>query len=154
MSEINDRYNPPKFSDKTSKPSKPCFDHGPKPFILDIKQAVLNNNNFRTTLWTGSYMQLTVMCIPPGEEIGLEMHACHDQFIAIEQGCGLVKMGNCPEKLNFQKEVSTDYAFIIPAGTWHNLINTGKCPLKLYSIYAPPEHPHGTVHKNQPDSAH
>nr|WP_235436114.1 cupin domain-containing protein [Gottschalkia purinilytica] len=92
------------------------------------------------------------MSINVGEDIGLEIHNDLDQFIRIEEGQGIVKMGDRKDKLDFQKRVYDDYAIIIPAGKWHNLINTGRKPLKLYSIYAPPAHPHGTVHKTKEDA--
>ncbi len=127
-------------------------DSGPNPFVIDIKNATIKNNNYRTALWTGNYLQLTLMSINVGEDIGLEIHPDHDQFIRIEEGQGLVRMGDRKDNLIFQENVYDDYAFIIPAGTWHNLINTGNKPIKLYSIYAPPQHPHGTVHKTKADS--
>lgn len=89
------------------------------------------------------------MSIPVGGDIGLEMHPDLDQFIRIEDGQGVVKMGDSKNRLDFQACVGKDYAFIIPAGTWHNLINTGRRPIKLYSIYAPPQHPRGTVHETR-----
>ena len=97
-------------------------------------------------------MQLTLMSINPGEDIGLEVHPNLDQFIRIEEGDGIVKMGDRRDYLDFQRNVSADYAFIIPAGKWHNLINTGSTPIKLYSIYAPPQHPYGTVHETKSDA--
>ena len=121
-------------------------DYGPKPFVVNIEQATKQNNAFRTALWTGNHLQLTLMSIKAGEDIGLEVHPNLDQFIRIEEGQGLVKMGDRKETLDFQEKVYDDFAFIIPAGKWHNLINTGNKPLKLYSIYAPPQHPRGTVH--------
>lgn len=127
-------------------------DCGPKPFVVNIKDAVLQNNTFRTALWTGNHLQLTLMCINVGEDIGLEMHPDVDQFIRIEQGQGLVMMGDNKDNLCFQRRVCDGYAIFIPACKWHNLINTGCTPLKLYSIYAPPEHPHGTVHRTKQDA--
>jgi mannose-6-phosphate isomerase-like protein (cupin superfamily) len=121
-------------------------DYGPEPFAVNIEKATLQNNNFRIALWTGNHLQVTLMSIKIGEDIGLEIHPNLDQFIRIEEGQGLVKMGDKKDKLDFQRKVYNDYAFIIPAGKWHNLINTGYTPLKLYSIYAPPQHPRGTVH--------
>lgn len=121
-------------------------DYGPQPFVVNINEATKQNNTFRTALWTGKHLQLTLMSINVGEEIGLEIHPDLDQFIRIEEGQGLVKMGDRKNNLNFQKKVQDDFIFIIPAGKWHNLINTGDIPLKLYSIYAPPQHPKGTVH--------
>lgn len=137
-----------------SKPCNPLIlkDYGPKPFAIDIDKAAKENNNFRLALWTGKYLQVTLMSINVGDEIGLEIHPDLDQFIRIEEGQGLVKMGdskNCPD---FEANVREDYAFVIPAGKWHNLINTGNKPLKLYSIYAPPQHPFGTVHKTKADA--
>jgi mannose-6-phosphate isomerase-like protein (cupin superfamily) len=124
-------------------------DYGPKPFVVNIEEATKQNNNFRTALWTGSHLQLTLMSIRVGEDIGLEIHPDLDQFIRIEEGQGLVKMGDKKDRLDFQRKVYDDFAFIIPAGKWHNLINTGKKPIKLYSIYAPPQHPKGTVHETK-----
>ena len=127
-------------------------DYGPEPFVVNIEEATKQNNTFRTALWTGRYLQLTLMSIHVGDDIGLEIHPDHDQFIRIEEGQGIVKMGNKKDQLNFQRRVYDDYAIFIPAGTWHNLINTGYKPLKLYSIYAPPEHPHGTIHVTKEDA--
>ncbi|WP_138206654.1 cupin domain-containing protein [Haloimpatiens lingqiaonensis] len=121
-------------------------DYVPYPFVVNIEEATKQNNTFRTALWTGNHLQLTLMSIPVGGEIGLESHPNLDQFIRIEEGQGIVKMGDRKDYLDFQKRVYDDFAFIIPAGKWHNLINTGYKPIKLYSIYAPPQHPSGTVH--------
>jgi len=112
----------------------------------------MQNNNFRTALWTGTYIQLTLMSINVGDEIGLEMHPDIDQFIRIEEGEGMVMMGDFEDNLDFQMRVDDDYIIIIPAGKWHNLINIGNQPIKLYSIYAPPQHPHGTVHETKFDA--
>lgn len=127
-------------------------DYGPEPFVVNIDEATKQNNNFRTALWTGSHLQLTLMSIPVGGEIGLESHPELDQFIRIEEGQGLVKMGDRKDSLDFEQRVYDDFAFIIPAGKWHNLINIGNTPIKLYSIYAPPQHPYGTVHPTKADS--
>jgi mannose-6-phosphate isomerase-like protein (cupin superfamily) len=127
-------------------------DYGPEPFVTNIDAATRQNNAFRTVLWTGKHLQLTLMSLNVGEDIGLERHMDVDQFIRIEEGQGVVQMGDRKENLDFQANVGDDYAFIIPAGKWHNLINTGNRPLKLYSIYAPPQHPHGTVHQTKADA--
>ena len=124
-------------------------DYGPKPFVTDINRATLYNNTFRTALWTGKYLQLTVMSIPVGESIGLEAHHDHDQFLRIEDGHGLVQMGDSKDNLYLRQPIYDDSAVFVPAGTWHNITNTGNKPLKLYSIYAPPEHPWGTVHQTK-----
>lgn len=124
----------------------PLKDYGPQPFVINIDEATKRNNNYRTTLWTGNHLQLTLMSIKPGEDIGLEVHPKIDQFIRVEEGEGLAQMGPSKNKLNYQRKVYDGFAIFIPAGTWHNVVNTGNRPLKLYSIYAPPQHPHGTVH--------
>jgi mannose-6-phosphate isomerase-like protein (cupin superfamily) len=128
-------------------------DHGPQPFVLDIEKATVENANYRTTLWTGKFLQMTVMSIEPGHDIGLEVHEDHDQFLRIEAGRARVQMGPAKDKLSFDREVEDDWAVFIPAGSWHNVTNIGDAPLKLYSLYAPPEHPHGTVHKTKADAA-
>lgn len=125
-------------------------DSGPEPFVIDIENATKENTLYRTTLWTGDYLQLTLMSIDVGEDIGREVHADHDQFIRIESGQGVMEMGNKEDEVDFQRRVKDDFIAMIPAGKWHNLINTGIVPLKLYSLYAPPEHSHGTVHKTKP----
>ncbi len=127
-------------------------DYGPNPYVVDIDKATKQNTNFRTTLWTGDNLQVTLMSIKPGEDIGLEIHPDVDQFIRIEQGKGLVKIGDLKDNLNYEEEIFDDYAIMIPAGKWHNIANTGDIPLKLYSIYAPPEHPFGTVHQTKKDA--
>jgi len=124
----------------------PSVDQGPNPFTIDIKKATLENNNYRTTIWTGKNLQLTVMSIPPQTDIGLEVHHDHDQFLRVEDGQGLVTMGNRRDNLYYQQYAFDDTAVFVPAGTWHNIINTGNKPLKVYSIYAPPQHEHGTIH--------
>lgn len=121
-------------------------DFGPNPYVVNIEDETVNNTNYRTTIWTGKNLQLTVMNIKPGEDIGLEIHEDHDQFIRIEEGKALVLMGDAKDDLSFRQEAEDDDAVFIPAGKWHNLVNESDEPLKLYSIYAPVEHPHGTVH--------
>lgn len=129
--------------------NKDLKDHGPKPFVVDIEKLTVDNKNYRTVIWTGKYMQMTVMSIPPGEDIGLELHKDHDQFIRIEEGEGIVQMGDAEDNLDFQEKVEDDFAILIPAGKWHNLVNNSTEPLKLYSIYSPVEHPKNTVHKTK-----
>ena len=130
------------------------MDYGPEPFVVDIEKAVKENDNFRTALWTGNNLQLTLMSLNVGEDIGLEMHPDVDQFVRIEEGQGVIRMGDDENLSDFEAEVYDDFIFVIPAGKWHNLINTGNKPLKLYSIYAPPNHPHGTVHETKEDAEH
>ncbi len=140
-------YNPSHWNQYTK-----FKDYGPAPFVVNIEEATIQNNTFRTALWTGEHLQLTLMSINVGEDIGLEVHPDLDQFIRIEQGQGLVLMGDRKDRPDFRAEVYDDFAFIFPAGKWHNLINTGSVPLKLYSIYAPPEHPRGTVHRTKAEA--
>jgi mannose-6-phosphate isomerase-like protein (cupin superfamily) len=121
-------------------------DNGPAPFVTDIEAATLGNNAFRVTLWTGPHLQLTVMCLQPEEEIGLEVHHDRDQFLRIEQGTGRVVMGPGRDDLSFKRDVADDDVILVPAGSWHNVTNTGDEPLRLYSIYGPAEHEPGTVH--------
>ena len=123
-------------------------DYGPKPYVVDIEELTLENTNFRTAAWTGSNMQMTLMSIEPGDDIGLEVHEDHDQFLRIEQGIARVEMGPNENELKFY-DAEDDFAIFVPAGVWHNIINTGDEPLKLYSIYAPAEHEHGTIHETK-----
>lgn len=127
-------------------------DYGPNPYVVNIQEATLLNKNFRTVLWTGKHMQVTLMCISVGQDIGLEVHPNVDQFIRIEQGQGFVKIGDSKNRLTFQRKVCDNDAIMIPACKWHNVINIGKTPLKLYSIYAPPEHPRGAIHETKEDA--
>lgn len=127
-------------------------DYGRQPFVVNINEATKQNNTYRTALWTGNHLQVTLMSLKVGEDIGLEIHPDVDQFLRVEQGQGIVRMGRSKNNLNFERKVYDDYAIMIPAGTWHNLTNTGSIPLRLYSIYAPPKHPHGTVHVTKYDA--
>jgi mannose-6-phosphate isomerase-like protein (cupin superfamily) len=127
-------------------------DYGKQPWVVDIEDLTETNENFRATKWTGVNLQMTVMSLKPGEEIGLEKHDEGDQFIRIEKGNARVVMGASEDKMTFDKKVSDDWAILIPGGFWHNVINEGDEPLKLYVIYAPPEHPAGTLHKTLKES--
>ncbi|KOS69701.1 cupin [Lysinibacillus contaminans] len=144
------KFEPYRFSDSDSKLM--LKDYGPKPYVVDINEATKQNNTYRTALWTGTHLQVTLMSLNVGEDIGLEIHPDVDQFLRIEQGQGIVQMGASKDSLNFERNVFDDSAIMIPAGTWHNLTNTGSIPLKLYSIYAPPNHPFGTVHPTKADA--
>lgn len=127
-------------------------DYGKQPYIIDIEQKTLDNSNFRTTLWTGDKLQLTVMEIPPAGDIGLEVHHGIDQFLRIEQGKGLCQMGPTEDDLSFEQEVGHDDAIFVPADYWHNVTNIGEEPLKLYTIYAGPDHAPGAIHETQEDA--
>ena len=123
-----------------------------KPTFINIHKEAICNNNFRTVIWTGEHLQVTVMSIPVGGEIGLEMHDNLDQFIRIESGCANVYMGDTKQNVKYMGKLNSNYAIIIPSGAWHNVINTCSCPLKIYSVYAPPKHPYATVHETKLDS--
>ncbi|MCL2619742.1 MAG: cupin domain-containing protein [Defluviitaleaceae bacterium] len=124
-------------------------DFGGKPFVVDIEKATTTNDSFRTALWTGTHLQLTVMSIQPGDDVGLEVHPDVDQMLCLQQGRGLAQMGKTKDDLSFLQPVFENSAVFVPAGTWHNILNTGKVPMKLYSFYAPPNHPAGTVHQTK-----
>lgn len=127
-------------------------DQGPKPYVVDVEKLTLENTNFRTTEWTGSFLQMTTMSIPPGGEVGLEKHDDHDQFLRIEQGSATVLMGDSKDNLDFEKAAEDDFAIFVPAGKWHNILNSGNEDLKLYSLYGPPDHKHGTMHPTKKDA--
>lgn len=129
-------------------------DYGREPFVFNIHHATTKNQNFRTALWTGKHLQLTLMSIPVRSDIGAEMHSDVDQFIRVESGRARVFFGNCRNSLREAEIVRENDAILIPAGTWHNIANIGNSPLKVYSIYAPPQHPFGTVHKTKSDAEH
>ena len=115
-------------------------------WVGDIEQATVDNTTFRTVLFTGEHTQLTVMRIAPGEDIGREAHPDRDQFLRIEQGNARVELGSTGDTIDETYDVEDDWAVVVPAGVWHNLVNTGDGDLKVYSLYSPPEHPDGTVH--------
>lgn len=121
-------------------------------WVGNIEEETLDNTNFRTVLFTGSNLQLTVMSLAPGEEIGLEMHDHLDQFLRVESGRGTVTLGPSKDEIAETHELSDDWVVIVPGGTWHNVVNTGDGDLKLYSLYSPPEHPDGTVHITKADA--
>lgn len=127
-------------------------DRGKQPVVENIEEMTLQNENFRTTIWTGEKLQVTVMTIQPGDDIGLEIHEGIDQFLRVEQGKGVCKMGPSEDNLTFEAPVTDDFAIFVPADTWHNVINTGDQPLKLYTIYAGPDHVPGTVHPTHQDA--
>jgi mannose-6-phosphate isomerase-like protein (cupin superfamily) len=121
-------------------------------WVGNIEDLTEDNDTFRTVLWTGAHSELTLMSIAPGEDIGMEVHPNVDQFLRIEEGQGKVVAGPAQDRLDETYEVEDDWAFIIPAGTWHNVINTGSGPLKLYTVYAPANHAPGTVHRTKADA--
>ena len=117
-------------------------------FFGPIEKQTLGNKFFRQVLYTGKYCQLVVMCLQPGEEIGNEVHAEVDQFFRVEQGDARFVLNGSDEHL-----VHANEAAIIPAGTYHNVINASKMhELKLYTVYSPPNHPDGTIHKTKDEA--
>ncbi len=127
-------------------------DYGKQPWVVNIEDLTRENDNFRTTKWTGQNLQMTVMSVKPHGEIGLEKHDKGDQFIRVEQGEARVVMGKSKDKMTFDKKVRDAWAIFIPKGYWHNVINEGDAPLKVYVIYAPPQHPAGTLHRTFEES--
>jgi mannose-6-phosphate isomerase-like protein (cupin superfamily) len=121
-------------------------------WVADIEAETIDNTDFRRVLYTGGHLQLTVMSLAPGEDIGWEMHDHLDQFLRIEQGQGVLRFGRSEDSVDEEHAVVDDWAIVVPAGTWHNVVNTGDVPLRLYSIYAPAEHPPGTVHRTKADA--
>jgi mannose-6-phosphate isomerase-like protein (cupin superfamily) len=121
-------------------------------WVDDITKVTLDNDTFRTVVYTAQHTQLTVMSLEPGEEIGWESHPHLNQFLRIERGTARVEFGRTRTKVDETHNVADDWAFIVPAGIWHNVVNTGRDRLKLYSLYSPPEHPDGTVHQTKEDA--
>ncbi len=115
-------------------------------FVDNIEDLTLENDNFRKVLYTGKHTQLVVMALLPGEDIGMEIHDHVDQFFRIDKGEGTVIINDEETK------ISDGFAIVIPAGAGHNVINTGETPLKLYTLYSPPNHPDGTVHKTKEEA--
>ncbi|HQG77139.1 MAG TPA: cupin domain-containing protein [Bacteroidales bacterium] len=132
------------------------MDMGGQPWAMDIEEGTLGNDNYRAANWTGSNIQLVFMSLKPGEVIDLEVHDDHDQFFRIEQGEARILMGKTRDDLSYDKRVSDDWSVLVPAGYWHKVENVGTNDLKLYTIYGPPEHQKGTVHKtyNDAEKAH
>jgi mannose-6-phosphate isomerase-like protein (cupin superfamily) len=117
-------------------------------YVGPIEEQTLKNTFFRQVLFTGKHSQLVVMCLQPGEDIGNEVHESVDQFFRIEQGTAKFVFNSKEEH-----KVHANEAVVVPAGTHHNVINTSKtAQLKLYTIYSPPNHPDGTIHKTKADA--
>jgi mannose-6-phosphate isomerase-like protein (cupin superfamily) len=115
-------------------------DVGPQPQSFDIERAATENPDYRSVAWSGRYLQVTLMAIPVGGDIGLEAHPETDQFLRLEAGQGHVTMGSAADHLTFEAAVSDGWCVLVPAGTWHNIANTGTSSMHLYTIYAPAHH--------------
>lgn len=120
-------------------------DIGPRPQSFDLETATVENENYRTVAWSGKYLQVTLMSIPVGGDIGLEKHPETDQFIRLDGGRGRAQMGPAKDDLTFDQEVSDGWCVLVPAGSWHNITNIGDEPMRLYTVYAPQHHSPGKV---------
>ncbi len=116
-----------------------------KGFVQDIERLAVNNDDFRQVLYTAKHCQLVVMALKPKEEIGAEIHTL-DQFFRVEAGTGEAVLDGVATA------IAAGFAVIVPAGTHHNIVNTGSVPLKLYTLYAPPNHRDGIVHRTRADA--
>jgi mannose-6-phosphate isomerase-like protein (cupin superfamily) len=114
-------------------------------FVKDIESLAIKNDNFRLVLYTAKHCQLVVMALKPGEEIGAEVHTV-DQFFRVEEGAGEAVLDGA------RTAIRAGFAVVVPAGTNHNIINTGSGPLKLYTLYAPPNHRDGVVHHTRDEA--
>jgi mannose-6-phosphate isomerase-like protein (cupin superfamily) len=127
-------------------------DIGPEPQSFDLETATVENTNYRTVAWSGKYLQLTLMSIEVGEDIGLEAHPETDQFLRLDAGRGRVQMGPARDQLDFDREVEDGWAIFVPAGTWHNVTNIGVEPMRMYAVYAPIHHAAGKVQATSADA--
>jgi len=128
-------------------------DVGPQPQSFDLERATREHENYRTVIWSGAYLQVTMMSIPAGKDIGLEVHDDTDQFIRLDAGRGRAQIGPSKDELTFDQEVSDGWCVLVPAGSWHNVTNVGHEPMQLYVIYAPAHHKPGKVHRTAADAA-
>lgn len=125
--------------------AKRIEDIGPEPQSFNIEEGTTQNSDYRSVAWSGRYLQVTLMSIPVGGDVGLEAHPETDQFLRLEAGTGRAQMGTAKDTLTFDKDVSDGWCVLVPAGTWHNITNTGTSPMQLYAIYAPSHHAPGRV---------
>ena len=128
-------------------------DIGPQPKAFNLEQETRDNQNYRTVAWSGRYLQVTLMSIPVGADIGLEAHPDTDQFLRLDAGRGRVRMGDSRDKLTFEEVVTDGWCVLVPAGTWHDITNVGDVPMQVYAIYAPAHHKPGKIHKTASDAA-
>ena len=128
-------------------------DIGPRPQSFDLEEATRENPNYRTVAWSGRFLQLTLMSIPVGANIGLEAHPQTDQFLRLDAGRGRVRMGESEDKLTFDQVVSDGWCVLVPAGTWHDITNIGEVPMQVYAVYAPAHHKPAKIQKTAADAA-
>lgn len=117
-----------------------------KGYITNIEKETNENDDFRRVLYTTKRSQLVLMSLKPGEEIGAEVHEDHDQFFRVDSGSGKTVIDGV------ETEISDGFAVVVPAGANHNIVNTGDTDLKLYTIYSPPNHKDGTIHKTKAEA--
>jgi mannose-6-phosphate isomerase-like protein (cupin superfamily) len=127
-------------------------DIGPRPQSFDLEGATRENESYRTVAWSGRYLQVTLMSIPVGGDIGLEVHPDTDQFLRLDAGRGRAQIGPSKDELTFDREVSDGWCVLVPAGSWHNVTNIGDEPMQVYVIYAPAHHKPGKVHRTAGDA--
>ena len=120
--------------------------------VVALEKATVYNGYFRREMWTGKYAQITVMSIPVGGEVGKEVHDDLDQILVVEQGSAAVFMATEDGELPFAGEATEGWAILVPAGTYHNVVNDGRMPLKMFSVYAPPKHPVGTLQRTKAEA--
>ena len=127
-------------------------DIGPQPNSFDLETATAGNDTYRTVVWTGTYLQVTLMSIPPGESIGLEMHPGDRPVPPPRRRPGQGTDGPCRGQFTFEQDVTDGWCVLVPAGTWHDVTNTGDGPMRLYAIYAPVHHAAGKVQPTAVDA--
>lgn len=128
-------------------------DIGPQPQSFDLEKSTRENCHYRSVAWSGRYLQVTVMSIPVGSDIGLERHPETDQFLRLDAGRGRVQIGPSKDQLTLEEDVSDGWCILVPAGSWHNVTNIGDEPMQLYAIYAPAHHKPGKIHKTASEAA-
>lgn len=126
-------------------------DKGRTPFVTNIEKETLSNDNYRAVRWTGNHLQLAFMSISVGSDIGLEIHEETDQFIRIESGEGIAILLPRGHTDTLVIPVEENDVVLVPAGTWHNIINKGDAEMKIYTLYGPPHHPVGEVDETKPE---
>lgn len=127
-------------------------DYGLEAVAFNLKEVAVRNKFYRRAVWTGEDMQLTVMDIPPKGDIGLEKHDDVEQMLFVYEGVGTVYMGESEDKVSRLGEATPGYVVIVPKGTYHNIVNNHRSSLKLASIYAPPHHKKGAIHKTKEEA--
>ena len=128
------------------------IDYGGEAVAFNVRDVAVKNKYYRRGVWTGKYLQMTVMDIPPNSDVGLEKHDDTEQLLMVMQGVGTVYMGESEDSVKKLGVATPDYVIIVPAGTYHNVMNNSLRPLKLMSIYAPPHHKKGVIQRTKQDA--